>query len=109
MRSIWFGLVFVLTASGASGQAGAPSRAPSGAAEAERQMTLSAAVALKAAAAWLLILFCAVLNGGLRAAVLVPRLGSVAAFVASGLLLCIVILAVSVVLVPWFGALRAGQ
>lgn len=66
-------------------------------------------LALKAVTAWLLILFCAVLNGGLRQVFLVRRFGSVAAFVASGLLLCLLIIAVSIALVSWFGSLRAAQ
>jgi len=65
------------------------------------------AIALKAIAAWLLILVCAVLNGALREAVLIPQLGQVAGLVASGVLLCLFVLSVSVALVPWFGPLRA--
>jgi hypothetical protein len=54
------------------------------------------AIALKAIAAWLLILVCAVLNGALREAVLVPQLGQFAGLIASGLLLCLFVLSVSV-------------
>jgi len=64
---------------------------------------------LKAIAVWLLILACAVLNGGLREAWLVPALGTPAALVLSGVLLSIVILAVSLLLVPRLGRLATGQ
>lgn len=64
---------------------------------------------LKAAAVWLIILVCAVLNGALREAVLVPRFGQPAGLMASGLLLSVCILGVSVVLVPWFGRLSTAR
>jgi hypothetical protein len=54
---------------------------------------------LKAAAVWLVILVCAVLNGAFREAVLLPRLGTPTGFVASGLLLSVIIVVVSLVLV----------
>jgi hypothetical protein len=60
-------------------------------------------LALKAAAVWLLILGCAILNGALREGVLLPKLGLVPAYVLSGLLLSLCILGVSAALVPWFG------
>lgn len=63
---------------------------------------------LKACAVWLLILVCAVVNGGLREGWLVPQLGSVAAFITSGLILSICILAAALLLVTWVGALSAG-
>ena len=62
-------------------------------------------LALKALLGWMLILVCAVINGAFREGVLVPHLGHVAALAVSGLLLMACIVAVSVVLVPWFGAL----
>jgi len=64
---------------------------------------------VKAAAVWLLILVCAVLNGALREAVLVPRFGQSAGLMASGLLLSVCILGVSVALVPWFGTLSTSR
>lgn len=64
---------------------------------------------LKATAAWLLILVCAVLNGGLREALLMPSLGKPAALVLSGVLLSIVIVAVSLLLVPRLGRLSTSQ
>jgi hypothetical protein len=64
---------------------------------------------LKACAVWLLILVCAVLNGALREGWLVPHLGSVAAFVTSGLILSMCILAAALLLVTWMGAPGAGR
>jgi hypothetical protein len=62
-------------------------------------------LAVKAAAVWLLILGCAILNGGLREMLLMPALGRPFALVLSGLLLSACIVAVSYALVPWFGEL----
>ena len=66
-------------------------------------------VALKAAAIWLLILVCAVANGALREAVMLPRLGGPAALIASGILLCLCVLVVAVLLVPRLGRLSTLQ
>lgn len=52
-------------------------------------------------AVWALILPCAIANGALREAVLVPLWGRPAALVASGLLLSAVVLAVAIVLARW--------
>jgi hypothetical protein len=65
--------------------------------------------ALKAFAVWVLILICAVINGAFREGFLVLQFDRVTAFVASGLLLSVCILAVSAVLVPWFGRLKASH
>lgn len=54
---------------------------------------------LRAAAIWLLILVCAVLNGGLREALLLPNLGKPLALVLSGILLSLCIVAVSLIFV----------
>jgi hypothetical protein len=64
---------------------------------------------LKAAAAWLVILVCAVVNGAFREAVLVPRFGQIAGLVASGLLLSACILGVAVALIPWFGRMETRR
>jgi hypothetical protein len=66
-------------------------------------------LATKAIAVWLLILLFAFANGALRELLLVPALGSPVAQVASGLLLSLVILAVAVLVAPWFGRLKASQ
>ena len=64
---------------------------------------------LKASALWLLILFCAVLNGGFREAVLLPRLGTPSALVLSGVLLCVCIVAVSLLFGRWLGLIGNWQ
>jgi hypothetical protein len=64
---------------------------------------------LKAFALWLLILFCAVLNGSVREAVLLPRLGTTIALVLSGVLLCLCIAVVSLVFVHWLGRLGTAH
>ena len=64
---------------------------------------------LKATAVWLVILVCAVLNGGFREAVLMPSFGKPVGLVVSGLLLSIVIVAVSFLLVPGLGRLGTSQ
>lgn len=60
-------------------------------------------VIAKASAIWAAILLCAILNGALREAVLIPKLGSVPGLVLSGLLLSFVILAVTYLSLPWLG------
>jgi hypothetical protein len=64
---------------------------------------------LKSFGIWLLFLVCAVLNGTLREAVLLPAFDTPVAFVISGVLLSICIVAVSVILVPRLGPLGVGQ
>ena len=64
---------------------------------------MRAAVWLKAVLLWLAILVLAMLNGLLREAVLIPRLGRFEALVASGLLLSLLILLVAVIGAPWYG------
>ena len=56
---------------------------------------------LRPVAAWLLILSLASVNGALREAVLLPRLGAPVAVVLSGLLLAALIVVVSVALAGW--------
>jgi hypothetical protein len=64
---------------------------------------------VKASGVWLLILVCAVLNGALREAVLLPAFDKSIAFVVSGVLLSTCIFALSIILVPRLGALSVGQ
>ena len=64
---------------------------------------------LKAIGIWGVILVCAVLNGAVREAVLIPKLGNPVALVLSGLLLSACILVVSFALVPKLGRLQIGQ
>ena len=62
---------------------------------------------LKAVAAWLAILVCAVLNGALREGLLLRWFGKPAAPLLSGVLLAAVIVGVALLVVPWFGRLEA--
>lgn len=64
-------------------------------------MTLG--IAGKAFAIWLCILVVAIANGMLREAFLIPELGKVPGFILSGVLLSVLILAISYVALPWFG------
>ena len=64
---------------------------------------MSAMVVLKAVSIWMLILVLAVLNGGLREAVLIPRLGATLGLVLSGVLLTGAILVITWMLLPWLG------
>lgn len=66
-------------------------------------------IALKAFSVWMLILACAVINGAFREGFLVPRLGAVAAYCVSGLVLSACIVAVSALLLPWFGRLKRSH
>ncbi|MCF8035419.1 MAG: hypothetical protein K9K62_00975 [Desulfobacteraceae bacterium] len=63
-------------------------------------------IALKALAIWTGILVLAVLNGALREAILVPKLGMAAGLVVSGVLLSALIIVVAYLALPWLGARR---
>ena len=63
----------------------------------------------KAIAVWLAILVCAVANGGLREAVLVPAFGKTIASLVSGVLLSAIVIAIAVVAVPWLGARTTSE
>ena len=79
-------------------------RAPGRGYSAQRSFGLIRAMLLvKAFGIWLLILVCAVLNGVLREAVLLPAFEKPAAFVISGLVLSVLIVAVSLAFVPHLG------
>lgn len=62
----------------------------------------------KALVIWLGILVMAVINGAFREAVLMPALGR-AGLILSGVLLCILIIAVACVALPWFGPLPPAR
>ena len=64
---------------------------------------------LKSIAVWLVILVCAAVNGGLREAMLVSFLGRPIAVAVSGVLLSILIVAVSLLLLPWLGRLGTSR
>lgn len=66
-------------------------------------------LALRALAAWLVILACAFANGLLREAILVPRLGATAANFTSGMLLSVLILIVAYASLPLLAAKRRTQ
>lgn len=58
---------------------------------------------LRTIAIWLVLVVLAILNGGVREAVLVPQLGAATAHVVSTILLCGLILAVSWFATRWIG------
>lgn len=66
-------------------------------------------LAFKAFVAWLLILILAIANGGLREAMLVPRMGLTGGLVVSGLLLCALVTLVTWGLVRFGRGLTVGQ
>jgi hypothetical protein len=66
------------------------------------------AIAFKATAIWMVILVGAMLNGVAREAVLLPRLEPSVAYVASGVLLCLIIVLTSVALIPGLGPLSTA-
>ncbi|WP_111643424.1 hypothetical protein [Marinimicrobium alkaliphilum] len=66
-------------------------------------------VALKALVIWGSILVLAVANGALRESVLIPGVGTPAAFVLSGLLLSILIIGVAYLSLPWLQISRPVQ
>ena len=69
---------------------------------------------LKSLAVWFLILLGAIANGGFREAALLPLLGTTPAYLVSGVLLALLILAVALGCLRWLGvrsrpqALRTG-
>ena len=65
-----------------------------------------AAVGLKALIVWAGILVLAIANGALREAVLIPKLGTPAGLVLSGLLLSALIVAVAYLSLPWLETRR---
>ena len=69
----------------------------------------ASAISFRAVVAWLLILGCAVVNGGLREAILLPRIGAPWALVISGVLLSACVLVVAWLLVATLGRLAARQ
>lgn len=63
----------------------------------------------KALAVWLAILVCAIANGTLREAILIPHLGNAIGLSLSGLLLSTLILAITYFALPWLGSTRRLQ
>ena len=64
---------------------------------------------LKAFAIWTGILVLAVLNGALREAILIPKLGTAPALVLSGVLLSALIVVVAYLSLPWLDTRRPAQ
>lgn len=64
---------------------------------------------LRTLAVWFLILLGAIANGGLREAVLLPRLGTTLAFLLSGVLLALLILAITLGCVRWLSVRNPAQ
>lgn len=56
---------------------------------------------IKAIAIWFGILLLAIMNGGLREAVLIPKLGLTPGLILSGLLLSVLILLITYLTLPW--------
>ena len=63
----------------------------------------------KAAAVWLVILICAILNGGLRDAILLQHLEKPVAFVLSGITLCAIVVVVTLVFIRWLNPIGVPQ
>ena len=66
-------------------------------------------IVLKTLAVWSGILILAILNGGLREAVLIPKLGTPAGLVLSGVFLSALILGVAYISLPWFEASQSVE
>ncbi|RJP76450.1 MAG: hypothetical protein C4522_17845 [Desulfobacteraceae bacterium] len=66
-------------------------------------------IALKVLSIWTCILVLAVLNGALREAIFVPKLGMAAGLVVSGVLLSAFIIVVAYLSLPWLGARRPTE
>jgi hypothetical protein len=66
-------------------------------------------VALKALVLWFLILVLAIVNGGLREAVLLSVLPRSTAFITSGILLIACVLIVALLFIKWLGRLGFAQ
>lgn len=66
-------------------------------------------IALKALVIWFAILVLAILNGALREAVFIPKLGTPAGLVLSGVLLSACIFIAAYISLPWLGARRPAE
>lgn len=64
---------------------------------------------IKAITIWFVILLLAIVNGGLREAVLIPKIGLTPGLILSGLLLSILILMVTYVALPWLNVQQTRQ
>ena len=67
------------------------------------------AIALKAIAIWAGILVLAVLNGALREAVIIPKLGTTPGLILGGIVLSTLIFVVAYLSLPWMGTRRPAE
>ncbi len=66
-------------------------------------------ITIKAFVLWVVILMLAIINGVLRETLLMPVLGSPLGLTLSGMLLSVLIIAVTYLSLPWFGRLPAAS
>jgi hypothetical protein len=66
-------------------------------------------IALRAIAIWAGILVLAVLNGALREAVIIPKLGTTPGLILSGIVLSTLIFVVAYLSLPWMGSRRPAE
>jgi len=74
-----------------------------------QEVSMLFVIAIKALAIWAGILVLAVLNGALREAFLIPKLGTAAGLILSGVLLSALIFVVAYLSLPWLGARRRAE
>ncbi len=70
---------------------------------------MTATIALKALASWILIVVVAIVNGILREKMLVPALGASGGLIASGAILSCCIFLAAFIATPWYGRLTSLQ
>lgn len=66
-------------------------------------------IAFRSVSVWAVILIMAVMNGVLREAILIPKLGSAPSLMVSGVCLAALILVVAYLALPWLGARRGVE
>ena len=86
-----------------------PNRCSRATREAYEENPVTAWIALRALAVWVLILGFAFSNTALRELVLIPRLGKVQGLTLSGVILVLLVFLVAYASVPWLGARRASE
>ena len=74
-----------------------------------QEISILLEIALKAIAIWAGILVLAVLNGALREAIIIPKLGTAAGLMLSGLILSTLIFVVAYLSLPWLGTRRPAE
>ena len=66
-------------------------------------------MSLRSIVVWFLFLFLAVMNGGLRDAVLTPRLGELGGHITSTILLCVALLVVTWLTIGWIRPAKSTE